>query len=111
MITEMNASPTPQWAEEFQKSIMADYNICRTDAIFITGKVCKIVREQKAIDDEELGKALLYCTNKTAERVKKEMIEKACKAHCSLCIAHIACRERGEFYCQDIEEIKKIMEE
>lgn len=35
--------------------------------------------EQKKIDDEENGKALLYCTDKTAERVKKEMIDKACE--------------------------------
>lgn len=45
MITEMNCSPTPQWAENFKKEIMADYNISLTDAILITGKVCKIVRE------------------------------------------------------------------
>lgn len=35
--------------------------------------------EQKKIDDEENGKALLYAVHKTEERTKKEMINKACK--------------------------------
>lgn len=35
--------------------------------------------EQKAIDDAESGKELLYVVNKTTERVRKEMIEKACE--------------------------------
>lgn len=78
MITEMVCSPTPQWVKDFQKEIIEKFDISRTDAIIISGKVCKIVREQKAIDDEEFGEALLYCTNKTAERVKREMIEKGC---------------------------------
>lgn len=35
--------------------------------------------EQKAIDNEEQGKALLYAVHKTAERTKKEVIDKACE--------------------------------
>lgn len=39
----------------------------------------EIATEQKAIDDEEQGKALLYAVAKTEERTKKEMIDKACE--------------------------------
>lgn len=35
--------------------------------------------EQKAIDDAESGKELLYVVNKTTERVRKEAIDKACE--------------------------------
>lgn len=71
---------------------------------------------QKAIDDAHLEsvvkqwKAEEEMWIKQEQNIKQEMIEKACKAHCSLCIAHIACRERGEFYCSDIEVFRKAME-
>lgn len=35
--------------------------------------------EQKQIDDEENGNALLYAVYKTEERTKREMIDKACE--------------------------------
>lgn len=43
--------------------------------------------EQKEIDDADSGKELLYVVNKTTERVKREMIDKACewlKAYCGM---------------------------
>jgi len=43
-------------------------------------KCCmQIASEQKEIDEEEQGKALLYAVHKTAERTKREMIDKACE--------------------------------
>ena len=37
-------------------------------------------RAQRSIDEESYeGKALLYAVNKTAERTKKELIDKACE--------------------------------
>lgn len=36
-------------------------------------------KEQEEIDAAENGKALCYAVDKTAKRVKKEMIEKACE--------------------------------
>lgn len=63
--------------------------------------------EQKQIDDEENGKALLYCTHKTTERVKKEMVEKACELLCETCIMGAECAEHCNRYCY----IRKTMEE
>lgn len=39
----------------------------------------RMAEEQQAIDDAESGKELLYAVNKTTERVKREMINKAFK--------------------------------
>lgn len=46
MITEMNAQPSPQWLKDFQKEIEEEYKIPHTDAIFIAGKVAKMVRKR-----------------------------------------------------------------
>lgn len=46
----------------------------------------KVRLEQKAIDEAESGKELLYVVNKTTERVRKEVIEKACKSFCNRCV-------------------------
>lgn len=67
MIEEMVCSPNPQWVRDFKKELIEKFNISRTDAILISGKVCKIVREQKAIDDDHL------------HEVKKMVIDKACE--------------------------------
>jgi len=82
MITEMNASSTPQWAKDFEREIMTDYNISCTDAIFITGKVCKIVREQKAIDDKRYEEYLAYMSKQLSDSLatqRKNIIDKACE--------------------------------
>lgn len=39
-----------------------------------------------------------------------DAIDKACEVHCSLCIAYVACKQRGKFYCPEIEKIKKALE-
>lgn len=54
-------------------------------------------KDQKEIDDEETGKALLYCTNKTAQRVKRETVINMCEwinAHKAEYIRHT---EKGDF--------------
>lgn len=42
---------------------------------------------------------------------KKAMIDKACKAHCSCCMAYSACSRRGKFGCWELDKIRKAMEE
>lgn len=63
--------------------------------------------EQKAIDDDENGKALLYAVNKTTERVKREMINKACEFILESGHVRIGGITRKEF----VEYFRKAMEE
>lgn len=44
---EMYCNPNPQWSEDFKKEIMKDCFVTRIAAIFITGKVQRIVRNQQ----------------------------------------------------------------
>lgn len=64
--------------EETIQEILAEQHECRwLDTSELEVYLRKIVAEQKAIDDDENGKALLYAVNKTTERVKRECINKA----------------------------------
>lgn len=58
----------------------------------------QIATEQKAIDDDHF------------REVKKMLIDKACKAHCSCCMAYKACSHRNKFYCWELDKIRKAME-
>ena len=69
--------PTQPWVDKVKYELEHEEELT-IERAYELGKI-RGEKEQKAIDDEELGKALLYCTNKTTERVKKEMIDKACK--------------------------------
>lgn len=71
MIEEMVCSPNPQWVEDFKKEIIEKFNINRTDAILISGKVCKIVREQKAIDDDAVRAIVEEQVLKAIEKQKQ----------------------------------------
>lgn len=66
---------------------------------------------QRALDEAELGKELLYVVNKTTERVKKEMIAKTCDYCCSLCPEYHTEECPGQKYCANIIDYRKAMEE
>lgn len=72
--------------------------------------------EQKQIDEEENAKALLYAVNKTAERTRKEMIEKAdrwLRTHLPRVISNYPFgNKRTDMLNEDMrEEFRKAMEQ
>lgn len=48
---------------------------------------------------------------KGAAEQKAIDIDKACKAHCSCCMAYSACSRCGKFGCWELDKIRKAMEE
>ena len=76
-MTRERNKPTQSWVEKTKYELEHEEELT-IERAYELGKI-RGEKEQKAKDDEELGKALLYCTNKTTERVKREMINKACK--------------------------------
>lgn len=64
--------------------------------------------DQKNIDEEELGKALLYAVHKTTERTKREMIERSCELLCKTCNIGV-CGEDQK--CHRYKGFRKALEE
>lgn len=64
--------------EEVIDNIVDEHKECRwMDAGELREYLEVVAQEQKAIDDEENGKAMLYVADKTTQRVKKEIANKA----------------------------------
>lgn len=61
----------------------------------------RMAEEQLTIDDAELGKELLYVVNKTTERVRKEVMNKACEW----------LKARNVLTDASLEGFKRVMEE
>lgn len=75
---ELTISPNPEWANEFKKIIIENYNLSLLDAACITGRAEKIVKRLKK---EWLDKACKWLEKQEGALVllKKETIKEFCK--------------------------------
>ena len=97
--------PTQSWVEKTKYELEHEEELT-IERAYELGKI-RGEKEQKAIDDDENGKALLYAVNKTTERVKREMINKACEFILESGHVRIGGITRKEF----VEYFRKAMEE
>lgn len=66
------------------------------------------MRKQKQIDEEQSAKELLYAVNKTAERTRKEVVEKACKWLMEHISGDVDCNDDGEPFAESFIEERKL---